>query len=124
MNPRHADFQSAALPTELPDHMYQATVQRKKLLEMRGDIIRVPSNSVKHHAVFFLIAESMRHPSVTHGYLASMNTADEAEPTRASQTAQVLAAWRHGTLHHTTTTTRLDPTNAKPQKSNRKLGVK
>ena len=45
LNPRHADFQSAALPTELPDHMSCAVATRDVILA-------VPFQRVNPHSRF------------------------------------------------------------------------
>ena len=48
-NQRHADFQSAALPTELQRHIHDALIESPKHLRINSVILARTNGFVKHH---------------------------------------------------------------------------
>ena len=53
LNQRHADFQSAALPTELPGHMKEKVATRKGLEPSTSGVTGRRSNQLNYRATFF-----------------------------------------------------------------------
>ncbi len=96
LNPRHADFQSAALPTELPDHTGLPFAENP--FEQTQDSILW--QMAKRVNSFFKVSKLLRHPQESPGQTGASGEPIPFPPSRKRGTICVTRTTRHAANRH------------------------